>query len=78
MEMNINEYVWVKLTEAGEEAYNKHFKNLGIEPPPLKKTRDGWLKFQMWRLIQYFGSQCYLGGKGPFKGNILRFTPPQS
>jgi hypothetical protein len=76
MEMNINDEVWVKLTKAGKETYKKHFGQSRLKPLPLKETLDGWSKFQMWELMNYFGNECYNGSLPQFEKGILRFTPP--
>jgi hypothetical protein len=75
MEANLNEYVWVRLTEDGHLTYLDFYLNLGVEPPSLNVFR-GWAKFQIWELMNIFGPDCQHGGRGQFMDNILRFAPP--
>ena len=77
MQMNINDEVWVQLTEAGKKTYEKYYRDLKMEPSHLKQTSGDWAEFQMWELMNIFGAQCFHGSQIQFKGNILRFTPPK-
>lgn len=81
MEMNINEYVYVRLTKAGLKTYTKHYTDLGIAPPKL--TQFGWnltsqySRFQLWELMNIFGPAVYHGSESQFMDNIIRFNPPE-
>lgn len=75
MEANMNEYVWVRLTEDGHLTYLDFYLNLGIEPPSLY-IFNGWARFQIWELMYIFGADCYHGSRTQFEGNLLRFAPP--
>jgi hypothetical protein len=41
MEANLNEYVWVRLTEEGHVTYYDFYLNLGVDPPSLDVFRVG-------------------------------------
>ena len=74
--MNVNDHVWVKLTPEGEIAYKKWNEDLGVKDPlPLQKTWDGFVKFQLWELMQIFGGSCYNGCKVPFETQIHLSQP---
>lgn len=78
---NVNEYVWVKLTEAGRaELTRQHFElqrwiesrnpHANIEPYYEPRGDDGWRRFQLWDLMYRLGPLCYMGGKVPFETTI--------
>jgi hypothetical protein len=75
MEINLNEYVWVRFTEDGHLPYRDFYLNLGVEPPSLDIFK-GWARFQIWELMNIFGLDCSHSSRTQFKGNILRFAPP--
>ena len=75
--MNLNDFVWVKLTEYGEEIYKKyHVGGFKVDPPKLEKDRRGWVTFQMWELMKIFGRNCGNGAPNQFEDSIIRFNPP--
>jgi hypothetical protein len=45
MEANLNEYVWVRLTEDGHATYYDFYLNLGVDPPVLNVFK-GWSGFK--------------------------------
>lgn len=70
--MNLNDPVWVRLTPVGEAQYKKWSADLGVPNPiELKKTWDGFVKFQMWELMQIFGPVCFNGCNVPFETEIV-------
>lgn len=70
MRMNINEYVWVKLTDDGK-------KQLASKGSFAHREEDrGWHKFPMWELMEIFGSAMYMGGKSMFEAGDIYFTKP--
>jgi hypothetical protein len=80
--INVNDSVWVKLTDAGKlihrrehDAMRQQFPSLGRYKPP-KQYPGGYAKFQMWELMQYFGPHISLGAAVPFDTEIL-LTEPQ-
>ena len=80
IEFNINDYVWVKLTDVGRkllkeqhEKLNKLMESYGGGPYPSYRPPieiDGWSKWQMWDLFQRLGKHLQMGFDLPFEGNI--------
>ena len=76
---NINNIVKVKLTEHGkkmlERDHNEFWGSRGIldkfpyQPP--KEDKDGYVKFQLWNLMDKLGKYCGLGCAMPFDTVIL-------
>ena len=77
IEFNINNYVHVKLTEAGltelkrqHEQLSKYIRGgLGDWKPP-KTDSDGFSKFQMYNLMNRFGHMLHCASKAPFEMTI--------
>lgn len=78
---NINQFVYVKLTEHGKEVFLKYANVVSIFLTGLreyKKIEDTWLepevdgyyKFQLWLLMQIFGSHIELGFSNCFDTDI--------
>lgn len=71
--LNINESVWVKLTEEGTRNLKLHYDKIkeGLPPraklaykPPKRKTdEEGYTEFQLWELANIFGEQMYNGNQ---------------
>jgi len=80
MEVNVNAYVWVKLTPDGAWRLETYFRNLGLSLEDCKNLHyedaTGWWQFQIWKLMNIFGSACYMGGPQIFIENRIRFTAP--
>lgn len=78
-EFNINYAVKVKLTERGFQIHEKYYKELRKEYFRLEYLKpevdeDGYSKFQMWTLMDIFGSHIHIGSgieRLPFDTNIL-------
>lgn len=72
---NINETVYVKLTAKGLDVHKKYweeiFKYSKYEYNPPKPNSEGYYQFQLWDLMNIFGSSCYNGCKAPFETYIL-------
>jgi hypothetical protein len=75
---NINEYVWVKLTDRGRaihreqhEALNEQFPKCKLEYCPPKEDAQGWSKWQMWSLMQELGPHVGMGIEPAFETNIV-------
>lgn len=66
-QFNMNDFVKVKLTEFGEKVYAEHYKQYETK---RKLTRDdnGYSEFQLWQLMNIFGSNMYNGNKILFEG----------
>lgn len=67
---NVNEYVRVRLTDVGRRIYEKSWRDVGVEPLPLKTDDKGWTEFQMWEMCHYFGSHMNNGARVPFETTI--------
>ena len=77
MKFNINEKVRVKLTEHGRalhrEDHKKLWAHLEQKAPkytPPKEDAEGWSEWQLWELMQNFGSHIGLGFRTPFETEI--------
>ena len=76
---NINYTVKVRLTKFGKELHKKRWEDfwnsvgrLNEFPyTPPKIDPDGYVEFQMWDLMEKFGSYCVLGCEPPFDTVIL-------
>ena len=74
---NINETVYVKLTDVGKaelkrqhDELRKSFPKLG-EDIPIKEDEFGWSKWQLWTLMSHLGHLCNMGAiQLPFETNI--------
>jgi hypothetical protein len=61
---NINHYVWVKLTPHGREC--ARYRRL-----TFTEDADGWSRWQLWELMNGFGSDLYMGhSRLPFETDI--------
>lgn len=69
-EINVNDYVWVRLTAHGQELYS-HTPCF-----EFRSVSSGWTRFQLWNLMFIFGSNMLMGGAPVFRDNIIRFTDP--
>lgn len=74
---NINDNIWVKLTDEGRAIHKQHYEeiiasfprmNLTYEPP--KEDENGWSCFQAWDLIHIFGPHIYIGRTPPFSTEV--------
>lgn len=71
-EFNINEHVWIKLTDAGRKHHRERdrarYPMLDYSAPV--ESEDGWSRWQLWHLMQVFGEAIYMGGTAPFETTI--------
>lgn len=70
VEFNLNSYVWIKLTDVGEEIYRKWIESLGLDYTPTEADADGWSKWQAWQATQLFGEHMGMGCRLPFGPTI--------
>ncbi|MBL4755834.1 MAG: hypothetical protein JKY52_19850 [Flavobacteriales bacterium] len=76
MKFNINECVFVQLTDAGREEIKRQHDELRETFPKLspqaKKVEDknGWSKWQLHCLMNTFGHMTHNGGQLPFNTEI--------
>jgi hypothetical protein len=77
IEFNINEYVKVKLTDAGRkelkkqhtDLYSRYHQTIPEYQPP-KEDEEGYSKWQLWHLMSTFGDKLYLGCPNMFELDI--------
>lgn len=72
MNFNVNDYVYVKLTDYGREVHRKNHEKLflnnsAVNYVPPKEDDEGWSKWQLWHLMQEFGPHMTVGMKIPFE-----------
>lgn len=78
---NVNYPVYVKLTPKGKDVYLRKMvepdlwlkrepKYRTFEDTHLKPNKDGYYKFQLWELMEYFGSETHIGVDGCFETEI--------
>ena len=61
--VNLNEYIKVKLTDKGKEIYRNYYNDIDDEcVPSLYVDEEGFCKFQLWHFIRIFGEHFCLGG----------------
>ena len=81
MKINLNDSCYVKLTPAGVEQYYNHQRQQLIPEqlirhPKRFQTTD-WYEFQLWDLMNIFGSTLHLGTRMlPFEDNSILFEKP--
>jgi hypothetical protein len=78
--MNLNDYVWVRLTEYGEGIFAAYYDTLGLEPAEYRRLVDagsGWCKFQAWALMNMFGPHMGMGHGSPFEGMEMHTSKPE-
>lgn len=75
VDWNINYYVTVKLTEFGLEIFKNYHSQYDKTPmfKPMTENKiaeiianNYELRLQGWKMMQIFGSECYLGSKPVF------------
>lgn len=73
IEFNINNYVWIKLTEKGEQIRKDNHNTLygenasKYEMIKHEKNNEGFERWQLWELMQEFGSAMWNGCAVPFE-----------
>ncbi len=66
--MNINSFIWVKLTPYGVNILSKVSSNHTIE--------GEWIRFQLWEWASIFGVFMFNGADQLFERNEIRFEAP--
>lgn len=84
---NINDEVWVELTRAGIDRWDKHWAGLaregsnvvGVPSVIWNANNEGkYTRFQFWELMNIFGESMWHGNPNlPFKGNTIYFKKPR-
>lgn len=79
----LNDFVKVRLTKEGVEHYKKHYEDSYRDShikaedvmPKLKEDKDGFVEFQLWKLMLIFGNEMYHGNpKSMFINGEIRFN----
>jgi anti-sigma factor ChrR (cupin superfamily) len=66
--INLNHEVKVKLTDSGQDV-------LAMQQLRRQQDADGYIKFQLWELMNIFGSYVYNGCSIPFEFNRILLAP---
>ena len=66
MKININNYVKIKLTKLGETHLHSYY---GVEK--IDKDAEGYTRFVLWEVMQYFGDKICIGCPTYFEGDIV-------
>lgn len=72
-DFSLNDYVYVKLINNGEDVLLDYCSNWGESCPSeyvlrMYEYNKGWIKIQMWDLINIFGRHLHLGNNNlPFE-----------
>lgn len=72
---NINNYVLVKLTSYGLDIMRRARESFVSRYPSVQWTEpapdaEGYVRFQMWELMQLFGEHIRMGGPVPFETEV--------
>jgi hypothetical protein len=77
IKFNINQIVRVKLTDHGRKIHRQQFRKFNAQFPngtfkydPPKEDEDGWSRWQLWDLIETFGSHVGVCKLLPFETEI--------
>lgn len=67
---NMNDYVLLKLTEEGRKIYAKQVEQrFAIAAAEVEKA--GWIRLQLWEVMNIFGANCFNGSSTPFETEIM-------
>ena len=76
-EFNINEHIWVQLTDVGKQALkdkhdelNRFAKGILGEYEPPEEDAEGWSRWQMWDLMGGIGHKFGNGMNPPINTTI--------
>lgn len=77
MKFNINQNVYVRLTPLGHKILREQHEQLCRDVPAYKRPyfepnfdKDGYTRFQLYHLMECFGSYIHLGCEPPFETDI--------
>lgn len=75
--LNINDYVYVRLTDLGRAEHERICKEIApnLQYIPPKDMGGGWTEWQLWVLMHYFGHMLHNGADKPFESEILLTKP---
>jgi hypothetical protein len=72
---NINDHVWLKLTDKGREIHRESLKDYPELLKYVETDADGWTRFQLWEAMQVFGARMVMGSELSFETTIRLETP---
>ena len=76
VEFNINNYIFVQLTDIGRAELKKKHDEMNewtkglLGEFSLEEDKEGWSKWQMWELMSKLGCKCGHGSRVPFYTTI--------
>lgn len=72
IEINLNDYVSVTLSEEGADVFNRYFEEVPAKRRPAKVEEGCEMEGPLWEMFQIFGEHVGLGKHLPFKvGKII-------
>lgn len=75
VEFNVNNTVWIRVTEHGRKVEADHWASFGLSLPEPRVDADGWEARQLWDVMSVFGQALGAGSPVPFETTI-RLAPP--
>lgn len=79
MFFNINDYVWLKLTEIGHSIYLEYWAEVlpNYEERPTLHMVNGYSRLLLWEAMEIFGQHMHIGGNLPFETKVwFGMDPP--
>lgn len=77
--LNINDWVWVRLTARGRDIDRAAHERLRAVAPSIgpytSDEKGGWSRWQLYRLMYAFGEDCCIGADLPFEAEISLVDP---
>ena len=74
---NLNDFVHVKLTVHGLKQLDEYHKQLNLDPKSYRQhhyqTKSRSWTFQLWELMNIFGSKMFNGAQRLFVNNEIKF-----
>lgn len=73
IEVNLNDYAYVRLTPSGEKLFARYYHDLTLDPALYRAMHlqaDGRWRFQLYDLMHIFGPGCMMGPIPPFETNF--------
>ncbi len=73
LEFNVNDYIYVKLTEKGYQIWHKsmeRYSDTTLEEYKARADADGYVAFQAWCFMNMFGEHMNMGFQTVCETNI--------
>ncbi len=76
--ININEFVWFYLTDAGKHHYTEYWETYwkAVKFKTNVPDMNGLIKMQLWTVMEIFGPHMKLGGECGFVDSAIYFKDP--